>query len=94
MKRLSLLFVFLCLLLTPALPAQADADGKIHDQVMLKLASDVTVRGAALDVDVKSGVVTLRGEVRSDKARERATKLAKKVKGVKNVVNELTVKEN
>jgi osmotically-inducible protein OsmY len=57
----------------------------------MKLTSDPIVKGGALTVDVKNGVVTLRGNVELEKQKERAPKLAKKVKGVTQVVNELTV---
>jgi hyperosmotically inducible periplasmic protein len=72
--------------------AQSNAsDDRIHDQVKLRLAGDPVVGGGAIDVDVKSGSVTLRGKVRSDKQKQRAGSLAKKVKGVKDVANNLTV---
>ena len=93
MKRATLVLLLLCLAWTPAFSMQSD-DGKIHDLVMIRLADDVTVRGANLDVDVKDGVVTLHGTVKEEKARERATKVARKVKGVKSVVNDLTVKQD
>jgi osmotically-inducible protein OsmY len=57
----------------------------------MKLTQDTTVRGGALDVTVKEGVVTLRGKVRQDKQKQKAEKVARKVKGVKSVVNELRV---
>jgi osmotically-inducible protein OsmY len=41
---------------------------------------------------VKDGVVTLTGQVDEPKAKDRAEKLAKKVKGVKQVINKITVK--
>jgi osmotically-inducible protein OsmY len=37
-------------------------------------------------------VVTLRGAVREDKQKSKAEKVAKKVKGVTKVVNEITVR--
>ena len=40
---------------------------------------------------VKDGQVTLRGRVDSDKGKKKAEKLAKKVKGVKSIDNELVV---
>jgi osmotically-inducible protein OsmY len=83
---LALLFAF-----GPTLAAQSN-DDKIHDQVMLKLAGDPDVKGNNFDVDVKDGVVTLRGTVSQEKFRQKADKLTKKVKGVKSVVDELTVK--
>ena len=66
-------------------------DGEIHDQVLIRLAGDQDVKGTGIEVDVKEGVVTLTGKVESDKVRSKAEKLAKKVKGVKSVVNQLTV---
>ena len=65
------------------------SDSLIYDQVRQSLTFDADVRGAAIDVTVKDGVVLLRGRVRDNKAREKALKLTKKVKGVKTVTNEL-----
>lgn len=69
----------------------ASTDNKIMDQVRMKLAVDQDVKGGALDVAVKDGDVTIKGRVDSEKAKNRATRIAKKVKGVKNVDNELVV---
>ena len=88
MRTLSLfLIVFL---LVPLLVAQGSpADDRIYDEVRRKLANDVDVRGAGFDVVVKAGAVTLRGRVRDDRAKEKAEKIVKKVKGVVSVKNEL-----
>jgi osmotically-inducible protein OsmY len=67
------------------------ADDTIFDQVRLRLASDPDVKGGAFQVDVKDGVVTLRGKVEKEKYKQKAEKLTKKVKGVKSVVNQLVV---
>ena len=67
------------------------SDDAIYDYVRRKLASDQIVKGGGLQVDVKQGVVTLRGTVEEQKQKERATKLAKKIAGVKSVDNQLTV---
>ena len=67
------------------------ADDRISDQVRMKLATDADVKGGALDVTVKDGIVTLKGRVDTDKGKTKATKLSKKVKGVKEVDNELVV---
>lgn len=45
----------------------------------------------ATDVDVKDGVVTLRGEANSPAERDLTTEYAKDVDGVKDVKNEMTV---
>ena len=52
-------------------------DDTITDQVMIKLADDPIVKGGALKVDVKNGVVTLSGAVEMDKQKEKAEKVAK-----------------
>jgi len=67
------------------------SDDTITDQVRMKLAADPDVKGSALDVSVKVGVVTMRGRVPTEKARSKAGKLAKKIHGVKSVSNELVV---
>ena len=79
-------FVLLALL-PAALLAQSKEEDRIYDEVRRNLALDKDVRGAAIVVDVKGGAITLNGRVRNQKARDKATKLAKKVKGVKEVVN-------
>ena len=66
-------------------------DDRISDQVRMKLATDADVKGGALDVTVKDGVVTIKGRVDTEKGKTKATKLAKKIKGVKEVDNELVV---
>jgi osmotically-inducible protein OsmY len=83
---LTLLFAF-----GPSLAAQS-TDDKIHDQVMMKLAGDPDVKGNNFDVEVKDGVVTLRGTVSREKFRQKAERLTRKIKGVKSVVDELSVK--
>jgi osmotically-inducible protein OsmY len=72
---------------------KATSDDAIVDQVRLKLAADPDVKGGALSVDCKNGVVTLGGAVDSTHSKDKAAKLAKKVKGVKQVVNNLTTGE-
>jgi hyperosmotically inducible protein len=68
-----------------------DPDDRISDQVRMRLATDPDVKGGALDVIVKDGMVVIKGRVDSDRGKNKATRLAKKVKGVKDVDNELVV---
>jgi osmotically-inducible protein OsmY len=91
MRVLALILIFV-LTAAPAALQQASSDDQIYDLVRRRLAGDPDVRGGGLDITVKDGVVTLRGVVRSEKAKKKADKLTRKVKGVKSVVNELTVK--
>ena len=46
-----------------------------------------------VDYSVKNGVVTLKGDVNSQPQRTRAADLAKAVPNVKQVVNELQIKD-
>ncbi len=66
-------------------------DDKIFDQVRMKLAADQAVGRGAIEVTVKDGQVTLAGKIRSDKDKQRAEHITKKVKGVTGVVNHLRV---
>jgi osmotically-inducible protein OsmY len=66
-------------------------DAKIYDDVKIKLATDSMVMATDFEIDVKEGVVTLGGKVRTQKQKERAERVTKKVKGVAKVVNKLVV---
>ncbi len=89
----ALLAVFLIAGLCFAADKTPITDGIITDNVRIKLASDQVVKGGALNVDVKAGVVTISGSVENDKQKQRAAKLAKQVKGVKQVINNINLKE-
>jgi len=91
MRPLSLLIMVFSLMIVPLLVAQTVDDGKIHDDVVAKLAADTDVRGGGFDVIVKNGMVTLKGQVHSQKAKEKAEKITKKVKGVVGVDNQLQI---
>jgi osmotically-inducible protein OsmY len=66
-------------------------DDRISDQVRMRLATDQDVKGGADEVTVKDGAVVIKGRVDSERGKNKATKLAKKVKGVKSVDNQLAV---
>ena len=84
-----LLLVTLAMPMLVAQQKSAVSDDAISDNVRQRLASDADVRGAALDVTVKDGVVTIKGRVHTEKGRKKATEITKKVKGVVNVDNQL-----
>ena len=87
-RCLSLLL--LIALIVPLLVAQGTSeDDRIYDDVRRRLANDVDVKGAGFEVTVKNGVVVLKGRVHTEKARAKATSIAKKVKGVTSVENQL-----
>lgn len=82
--------LLVCFLMVPMLVAQSDPnDDRIYDEVRRKLADDADVKGGALNVTVKNGALILKGRVRDPKAKEKATRIAKKVKGVTAVDNQL-----
>ena len=92
LKRFVTSIVLMLALVTAMLGADKKLDDNfIYDSVREKLASDITVKGGAIDVDVKDGVVTLSGHVQEPKQKSKAESLAKKVKGVKTVVNKLQI---
>jgi osmotically-inducible protein OsmY len=96
MRLLSLSILF-ALVLTPLL-AEKDktpiTDDIIVDQVKVKLADDSEVGGQPINVDAHGGTVVLTGKVTNDKLKEKAEKIAKKVKGVVGVDNKLTISPN
>jgi hyperosmotically inducible protein len=81
----------LSLVVVPLLAQKQATDGELTDQVRVRLANDPDVGGMNIAVDVHSGAVTLTGKVRNDKQRIKAEKVAKKVKGVTTVTNQLVV---
>ena len=67
------------------------SDDAIYDNVRRKLANDPDVRGGTLVVSVAGGVVTINGTLEQNSQKSKAEKLAKKIPGVKSVVNNITI---
>ena len=88
-KRFQILAAILLIscLVAPALMAD---DDDIYDKVNQKLNADIDIHGR-VKIEVKNGVVTLTGMVHTEQAKSKATKLAKKVQGVKDVVNQMQI---
>ena len=92
MSRRVLLSLGFALLTSAAFAQDTKADDKIHDLVMLRIAGDQLVGGPGrIEVSSAASIVTLKGSVENDKQKSRAEHLAKKVKGVKGVDNQLKV---
>ena len=93
MRGLSCLVIILLLssVCLSAFAAEKITDDEIYDRVRLMLVGNRNFDGANLKVEVKDGVVTIRGQVDRKKHKKKAEKLAKKVKGVTKVINELTI---
>ena len=86
------LALFLTLAVCPAKDPPQVTDDTISDAVRVRLASDQVVGVLDLKVDVHQGVVTLAGAVDQKSLKNRAGAVAKKVKGVKQVVNNIEIK--
>jgi hyperosmotically inducible periplasmic protein len=67
------------------------SDAWLRARVSLALLFHRNVSAVKTDVDVKDGVVTLRGEASSEAQKELTTEYAKDVQGVKDVNNEMKV---
>ena len=73
-----------------AAPAPVD-DASITAAVKDKLSKSASLKTAGIDATTKDGVVTLTGKVKTGGLKGAATNLAKSVKGVKKVDNQITV---
>ena len=91
----SCLLLIVCLFLAASLPVSAqdeNPDDLLYDRVIRQLVNDRRLKTNALKVAVEDGVVTVAGTVESEKLRLRVGKVVKKIKGVKKVVNQVTVR--
>lgn len=87
--RLCSLLLAGALLIPAQAPPPDSQDAVLRDQVSLALTLDRDVLGGGIQVTVSKGAVVLKGPIRTQKAKDKATKLAQKVKGVKSVDNQL-----
>jgi hyperosmotically inducible periplasmic protein len=67
------------------------SDGWLGTKVKTALLFHRNVSATKTDVNVKDGIVTLRGEASSEAQKELTTEYAKDVEGVKEVKNEMTI---
>ena len=72
-------------------PPTPNSDAWLRDKVTSTLMFHRSVSADTTEVNVKDGVVTLRGKATSQAQKELTTEYAKDVEGVKDVYNEMTV---
>ena len=60
--------------------------------ISAEFAKDADLRALKIDVNTKNGSVTLNGQVATAEARDKASTIAKNIKGVNSVNNQLVVK--
>jgi len=75
-------------------PPTLNSDAWLRDKVKVTLLFHRSVSAGTTEVDVKDGIVTLRGDAASQAQKELTTEYAMDVEGVKDVNNEMTVTEN
>lgn len=74
--------------------AEKADDAAITASISAEFAKDADLSAFKINVDTKNGNVTLNGPAPTEAARDKATKLAKSIKGVASVSNNLTVKSS
>ncbi|MBK5276704.1 MAG: BON domain-containing protein [Desulfuromonadales bacterium] len=72
-------------------PPTANSDAWLRDKVKVTLLFHRSVSAGTTSVDVKDGIVTLRGDAASKAQKDLTTEYAMEVEGVKGVKNEMTV---
>jgi hyperosmotically inducible protein len=72
-------------------PPTANSDAWLRDKVKTMLLFHRSVSAGTTEVDVKDGIVTLRGKATSQAQKDLTTEYTKDVEGVKDVKNEMTV---
>jgi osmotically-inducible protein OsmY len=68
-----------------------NSDAWLRDKVKVALLFHRSVSSAKTEVDVKDGIVTLRGDAATQAQKELTSKYAKDIDGVRDVKNEITV---
>ncbi|WP_243373094.1 BON domain-containing protein [Geotalea sp. SG265] len=66
-------------------------DATITSKVKMELMANKGTSALHTDVDTTNGVVTLTGKAKTVSEKKLATEVAKKVKGVKRVINDIAV---
>ncbi|HBA59455.1 MAG TPA: transport-associated protein [Elusimicrobia bacterium] len=72
-------------------PPTANSDAWFRNKVKATLLFHRSVNGKTTEVDVKDGIVTLRGNAATQSQKELTTEYAKDVDGILEVKNEMTV---
>jgi osmotically-inducible protein OsmY len=68
------------------------SDAWTTTKIQSKYFIDSDVKGHRIDVDTRAGVVTLKGTVETEAQKTEAAQIARETEGVKQVVNQLTVR--
>jgi osmotically-inducible protein OsmY len=69
----------------------APDDAKITEEVKAKFAKSASLKDFTINVETRQGEVSITGKVKTGLQKGSATRMAKAVACVKNVVNQITV---
>ena len=86
------MYSFVCALLIFSLFAAFSTDSEVGAQVRNAIQNnhDISSYGRSVQVSINEGVVTLTGQVKGEKEKHKIVKIAKKTKGVTDVVDKMT----
>ena len=90
---LLVMFLMSCQAMTGKTAGQNVDDSTITASVKSTLVADKAANLTRIDVDTNNGVVALNGVVESPDQKARAEQLARRVDGVRNVINNLQVQK-
>ncbi|MDT8452554.1 MAG: BON domain-containing protein [Gammaproteobacteria bacterium] len=88
---LMVLMIIMLLISSTAISATDISDSKISDQINNELILDPAIFFNTIDVNTTEGIVTLSGNVNNILAKNRATRIAETVRGVRSVINTIEV---
>lgn len=74
------------------MPPDGIADKQIESAIRERIARAADIPAALVQVSVQNGIATLQGEVNRGVERERTSEIAERTRGVRAVVNRLTIK--
>lgn len=77
-----------------AAPSSAPTSTEVELEITSKLLDDQELRSQSIDVKVSAGIAVLSGRVSSDELKTRAESIAKAIKGVRSVINNISVQSN
>jgi hyperosmotically inducible periplasmic protein len=78
---------------TSSTPGQFIDDSTVTLKVKSSFFADDAIKSLSISVSTDKGVVRLSGTVDSEEQKQKAVETAKKVSGVKSVIDELVVKK-
>ena len=86
------MYSFVCGLLIFSFFATFTTDNEVGAEVRNAIQNnhDISSYGRSVQVSIKEGVVTLSGQVKGEKEKHKIVRIARKTKGVTDVVDKMT----